>query len=132
MSGVTKGKDDPESKGMLRNGPGAQDRPQNDPKTKGMLGNDQDDPEDNLRSNQLPVVEETACGIWFIRGSFLQKFANKKAFVFLNGIMGLIMGASYVYFGGTITTIEKRFKLNSKTTGKKNSRKFLQYCLSHI
>ncbi|KAF6213994.1 hypothetical protein GE061_011723 [Apolygus lucorum] len=76
--------------------------------TKGMMGETPGEPELN---------DDTTCGIWFIKGPFLQKFANKKAFVILNGIMGLVMTASYVYFGNTISTIEKRFKLNSRTTG---------------
>ncbi|XP_051170811.1 solute carrier organic anion transporter family member 74D [Leptopilina boulardi] len=65
----------------------------------------------------LPLTEETSCGIGCFRGPFLQKFANKKAYVFLYGVLGCIFGASYAYFNGTITTIEKRFKIPSKTTG---------------
>lgn len=66
---------------------------------------------------QLPITEETSCGIWYFRGPFLQRFANKKAYVFLYGVLGCIFSASYAYFNGTITTIEKRFKIPSKTTG---------------
>lgn len=66
----------------------------------------------------FPLTDETSCGIGFIRGPFLQRFANKKAYVFLYGVLGCIFGASFAYFNGTITTIEKRFKIPSKTTGK--------------
>ncbi|XP_014214471.1 solute carrier organic anion transporter family member 2A1-like [Copidosoma floridanum] len=66
---------------------------------------------------QLPITEDTSCGIWCLRGPCLQKFANKKAYVFLYGVLGCIFSASYAYFNGTITTIEKRFKIPSKTTG---------------
>ncbi|XP_008217820.1 solute carrier organic anion transporter family member 74D [Nasonia vitripennis] len=66
---------------------------------------------------QLPITEETSCGIWCFRGPNLQRFANKKAYVFLYGVLGCIFSASYAYFNGTITTIEKRFKIPSKTTG---------------
>lgn len=66
---------------------------------------------------ELPITDETSCGIWCIRGSTLQRFANKKAYVFLYGVLGCIFSASYAYFNGTITTIEKRFKIPSKTTG---------------
>ncbi|XP_043470258.1 solute carrier organic anion transporter family member 74D [Leptopilina heterotoma] len=65
----------------------------------------------------FPLTDETSCGIGFIRGPFLQRFANKKAYVFLYGVLGCIFGASFAYFNGTITTIEKRFKIPSKTTG---------------
>lgn len=45
------------------------------------------------------------------------RFANKKAYVALYGIVGSIVGATYAYFSGTITTIEKRYKIPSKNTG---------------
>lgn len=66
---------------------------------------------------RLPITEETSCGIWCFRGPNLQRFANKKAYVLLYGVLGCIFSASYAYFNGTITTIEKRFKIPSKTTG---------------
>lgn len=66
----------------------------------------------------IPITEETTCGIWCFKGPNLQRFANKKAYVFLYGVLGCIFSASYAYFNGTITTIEKRFKIPSKTTGK--------------
>ncbi|XP_031830783.1 organic anion transporting polypeptide 58Dc [Nomia melanderi] len=65
----------------------------------------------------LPITDDTSCGIWCMRGPTLQRFANKKAYVFLYGVLGCIFSASYAYFNGTITTIEKRFKIPSKTTG---------------
>lgn len=67
---------------------------------------------------ELPITDDTSCGIWCFKGPFLQRFANKKAYVFLYGVLGCIFSASYAYFNGTITTIEKRFKIPSKTTGK--------------
>ncbi|XP_046422578.1 solute carrier organic anion transporter family member 74D isoform X1 [Neodiprion pinetum] len=66
---------------------------------------------------EMPITEDTACGIWCFRGPNLQRFANKKAYVFLYGVLGCIFSASFAYFNGTITTIEKRFKIPSKTTG---------------
>ena len=65
----------------------------------------------------MPLTEETACGIGCFRGPLLQRFANKKAYVILYGILGLVFSASYSYLNGTITTLEKRFKIPSKTTG---------------
>lgn len=66
----------------------------------------------------IPLTDETRCGIGCFRGPLLQRFANKKAYVILYGILGCIFAASYSYFNGTITTLEKRFKIPSKTTGK--------------
>ncbi|XP_015609202.1 solute carrier organic anion transporter family member 2A1 [Cephus cinctus] len=65
----------------------------------------------------LPITDDTTCGIWCFKGPTLQRLANKKAYVFLYGVLGCIFSASYAYFNGTITTIEKRFKIPSKTTG---------------
>ncbi|XP_070501306.1 solute carrier organic anion transporter family member 74D-like [Chironomus tepperi] len=60
-----------------------------------------------------PLNEDTTCGFGFFRGSFLQMFANKKMYVILFGIAGSIFSATFAYFNGTITTIEKRFKISS-------------------
>lgn len=62
-------------------------------------------------------LKETTCGVWIIKGKLLQIFANKKAFVLLYGIVGCLFSASYSYNSGTITTLEKRFKIPSRTTG---------------
>ncbi|CAH0562581.1 unnamed protein product [Brassicogethes aeneus] len=70
-----------------------------------------------ITRDQLVVTKETTCGIWFIKGPNIQKFANKKAYVFLYGFIGCIFSAAYAYFNGTITTLEKRFKIPSRTTG---------------
>lgn len=64
------------------------------------------------------VNDDTRCGIGCIHGAFLQRFANKKAYVILYGILGTIFMASYTYSTGTITTIEKRFKIPSRNIGK--------------
>uniref|UniRef100_A0A170VWQ2 Organic anion transporting polypeptide 58da n=1 Tax=Triatoma infestans TaxID=30076 RepID=A0A170VWQ2_TRIIF len=47
----------------------------------------------------------------------MQRFANKKAYVFLYGLLGCIFSAAYSYFNGIITTLEKRFRIPSKTMG---------------
>lgn len=81
-----------------------------------MISEDFEEFSDAIRD--MPLTEDTTCGIWFLKGSFLQKFANKKAYVFLYGLMGCIYSATFAYFNGTITTLEKRFKIPSRTTGK--------------
>ncbi|KAJ8949649.1 hypothetical protein NQ318_010068 [Aromia moschata] len=68
-------------------------------------------------NGEILLTEETSCGVWFLRGPCLQKFANKKAYVFLYGLLGCVFSAAYAYFNGTITTLEKRFKIPSRTTG---------------
>lgn len=65
----------------------------------------------------LPITDDTACGLWCLRGPFLQRFANKKVYVLLYGLAGLLFAATGAYFNGTITTIEKRFRISSQATG---------------
>lgn len=77
-------------------------------------------PEVNSQStfiDEILLTEDTSCGVWFMKGPCLQKFANKKAYVFLYGLLGCVFSAAYAYFNGTITTLEKRFKIPSRTTG---------------
>lgn len=45
------------------------------------------------------------------------RFANKKSFIFVFGVVGLIFSSSHAYYNGTITTMEKRFKIASKNMG---------------
>ncbi|XP_046672746.1 solute carrier organic anion transporter family member 74D-like [Homalodisca vitripennis] len=60
---------------------------------------------------------ETSCGLGCVQGKLLQKFANKKAFVIMYGVLGIVTGSTNAYFNGTITTLEKRFKIPSTNTG---------------
>ncbi|KAJ6641301.1 Solute carrier organic anion transporter family member 74D, partial [Pseudolycoriella hygida] len=64
-----------------------------------------------------PLQRESICGIGPIRGRFLQKFANKKSFILVFGIVGLIFSSTHAYYNGTITTMEKRFKIPSQNMG---------------
>ncbi|CAG9800804.1 unnamed protein product [Chironomus riparius] len=66
---------------------------------------------------KYPLNDDTSCGIGFLRGSVMQKLANKKMYVILYGIAGSVFSATYSYFTATITTIEKRYKIPSKNTG---------------
>ncbi|XP_065221762.1 solute carrier organic anion transporter family member 74D-like [Planococcus citri] len=61
--------------------------------------------------------EDTTCGFWIFKGPSLQKFANKKAYVVCFGILGCLYSASYAYFNGILSTVEKRFGIPSKVTG---------------
>uniref|UniRef100_A0A336MHM0 Solute carrier organic anion transporter family member n=1 Tax=Culicoides sonorensis TaxID=179676 RepID=A0A336MHM0_CULSO len=44
-------------------------------------------------------------------------FINRKTYTFIYGAAGCIYSASFRYFNGTITTMEKRFKIPSRNTG---------------
>lgn len=45
------------------------------------------------------------------------RLANKKVLVVLYGVLSLVFASAGAYFSGTITTIEKRFKIPSKNMG---------------
>lgn len=47
----------------------------------------------------------------------MQKFANAKWFMAVYSLLGTIQAMSYMYFVVTLTTLEKRFKIQSQTTG---------------
>lgn len=48
---------------------------------------------------------------------FVRRFASKKAYVLIYGATGCMLAGTYAYFNGTITTIEKRYRIPSRNTG---------------
>ncbi|XP_037025259.1 solute carrier organic anion transporter family member 74D isoform X2 [Bradysia coprophila] len=60
---------------------------------------------------------ENMCGMSFWHPSWLQKFANSKTFLIVYGLLGTTQAMGYLYFVVSLTTIEKRFKIPSQTTG---------------
>lgn len=60
----------------------------------------------------------TGCGFSCWHPEWLSSFANTKWFLVIYGLLGTIQGASYLYFTVTLSTLEKRFKMPSQTTGK--------------
>jgi hypothetical protein len=76
--------------------------------------NDISDTEDDDIDNY-----DTECGIGPCRKiKFFRYFANKNVYIFVYGILGCVYGSTYAYSNSTISTIEKRFKIPSKITGK--------------
>ncbi|KAL7736164.1 hypothetical protein ACLKA6_003710 [Drosophila palustris] len=61
--------------------------------------------------------KDVSCGFWMFRGSFLQRFATEKMYVVIYGIGGCLLSMSLAYFSGTITTMEKRYKIPTKMSG---------------
>lgn len=59
-----------------------------------------------------------SCGLMCYYPKWLQKYANSRAFIIVYGLFGTLHAASSIYFTVTLTTIEKRFKIPSQTTGK--------------
>lgn len=59
----------------------------------------------------------SGCGITCWHPHWLQKFANTKWFMIIYGLLGTIQATSFLYIVVTLTTLEKRFKIPSQTTG---------------
>lgn len=59
------------------------------------------------------------CGC--IDQSVLERFAKTRWFIAVYSLLGTIQSASSTYFAITLTTIEKRFKIPSQTTGDLNN-----------
>ena len=76
------------------------------------------DPSESRSPNdRLEVVEDTECGYGFLRGKALQRLATKNVYASFYGLLGCVLFSAYSYSMGTITTLEKRFKIPSKTIG---------------
>lgn len=69
-----------------------------------------------LYQDDSPIFRALDCSL-FLLVYLLRRFANKKAYVVLYGFVGCIISATYAYFNGTITTMEKRYKIPSRNTG---------------
>lgn len=68
--------------------------------------------------NEARMERDSDCGLMYYRPKWLQKYANSKWFMIVYGLLGTVQATGYLYFVVTLTTIEKRFKIPSQTTGK--------------
>ncbi|XP_020712743.1 LOW QUALITY PROTEIN: solute carrier organic anion transporter family member 4A1 [Ceratitis capitata] len=66
---------------------------------------------------EMMLTEDVRCGFWIFKGACFQRFATQTTYVLLYGLVGCVFSMTYAYFNGTLTTIEKRFKIPSKNTG---------------
>ncbi|KAI4494394.1 hypothetical protein M0802_008886 [Mischocyttarus mexicanus] len=60
---------------------------------------------------------DVSCGWGPLRPRWLQYFSTKQAFLVIFCITWVLQGMYYTYFVSVITTIEKLFQIQSKTTG---------------
>ncbi|KAJ1527748.1 hypothetical protein ONE63_007703 [Megalurothrips usitatus] len=68
-------------------------------------------------ANQDLSDKDTMCGLWGWRPGCLRGMATSRSFLVVYGLLGTVQAMAYVYFISTLTTLEKRFKIPSKTTG---------------
>ncbi|CAH1406183.1 unnamed protein product [Nezara viridula] len=74
-------------------------------------------PEWPAEQPQQQEQEPMACGLGPCKPRWIQLFASKQAFLVTFCITWVLQGMYYTYFVSVITTIEKLFQLQSKTTG---------------
>ena len=61
------------------------------------------------------------CGLGpCFRPTWLRRFSTPRYFLIVYSLLGTVQAMAFVYFVATLTTLEKRFKIPSKTTGKLN------------
>jgi len=71
----------------------------------------------NDRLDKGKPHKDVSCGFWIFKGPILQRFATEKMYVLIYGIGGCLLSMSLAYFSGTITTLEKRYKIPTKMSG---------------
>lgn len=72
---------------------------------------------DEDRQNESGTDEDLRCGLGMFSPKWMQIFASKQAFLVTFCITWVLQGMYYTYFVSVITTIEKLFQIQSKTTG---------------
>lgn len=75
------------------------------------------DPNDIGNSSTTGSSDDTECGLGPCAPKWIQSFASKQAFLAVFCITWVLQGMYYTYFVSVITTIEKLFQIQSKTTG---------------
>ncbi|XP_043494438.1 solute carrier organic anion transporter family member 74D isoform X2 [Polistes fuscatus] len=58
-----------------------------------------------------------SCGIFGIYPKWLRDRATPKNFIAVYGLLGTVQAMAFIYIVVTLTTLEKRFKIPSRTTG---------------
>lgn len=61
------------------------------------------------------------CGIGGIYPKWLRNRATPRNFIVVYGLLGTVQAMAFIYIVVTLTTLEKRFKIPSRTTGESHS-----------
>ena len=68
-----------------------------------------------VNTNLKEMVDKTTtCGIFEWRPQWAQKFADRRIYMFLFSIIGIVQSMAFSYLTVVLSTIEKRFGLKSK------------------
>lgn len=69
------------------------------------------------RPEEKDRYHDFECGLGAWKPKWLQSFATSKCFMAVYGMLGTVQAMAFIYFISTLTTIERRFGIQSKTTG---------------
>ncbi|CAB0041425.1 unnamed protein product [Trichogramma brassicae] len=61
--------------------------------------------------------EVVRCGLFGISPRWLQGWATTKVFILVYGLLGTVQSMAFIYTSVILTTLEKRFKIPSQSTG---------------
>lgn len=70
-----------------------------------------------ISQQKINMNPDHACGASFWHPQCLQRFATKRTFIVVYGLLGTVQAMSFIYFVVSLTTLEKRFQIPSSTTG---------------
>lgn len=79
------------------------------------------------RSTGMHPEQRQSCG-WrcCFQPKWLQVFANTRTFIVVYGLLGTIQATAFIYFVVTLSTLEKRFQIPSRTMGGSS------WCMHHL
>ena len=64
------------------------------------------------------MSKDPKCGLCGIYPKWLQGLATTKSFIVVYGLLGTVQSMAFIYIVVSLTTLEKRFKIPSRATGK--------------
>lgn len=76
--------------------------------------------------------QQNTCGIFGLSPRWLQSYATTRCFLIVYGFLGTTQAMGYLYFVVTLTTIEKRFKIPSQTTGESKGEQYSKFNITRI
>lgn len=62
-------------------------------------------------------MSRNKCGFCGIYPRWLQNWATSRSFIVVYGLLGTVQAMAFIYIVVSLTTLEKRFKIPSRTTG---------------
>lgn len=71
----------------------------------------------SMEDDILGPEENTRCGIGPCHGPYLQILAHPATYLVVSSLVALVQGVYFTYSNATLSTVEKRFGLNSRISG---------------